>query len=184
MAAPTPRAAIDAGLLVFAPEGTCFPARGNRSLPFLINSRGAGTNLPLRRMIVDGLSACLPTLPEFDVIGGISKAGTVWAAWLAWAGHRPYATVHLDAPRSSGLQRVVEGEVAGRRMLLVDNWIRSGSSLAKAVEVVKQVGAIPIGALAIATDGVAEVGIPLKAIWHIDELLSAADCADNGTQKP
>lgn len=179
MAALSPKAAVDAGLLVLAPAGTRFPARNNRPLPFVIDSRGAGANLPLRTMIVDGLTSCLPGLPPFDVIAGLSKAGVVWAAWLSWLQNQPYATVHLDGPRNSGLQRSVEGDVSGKRVLLIDNWLRTGASVEKAVEIVKRAGATPVGALAIVTDGEAEVdGVALAAVWHIDQLLDAAGLAD------
>jgi orotate phosphoribosyltransferase len=178
MAALSPKAAVDAGLLVLAPAGTCFPARDNRPLPFIIDSRGAGTNLSLRAMIVDGLTSCLPDLPAFDVIAGMSKAGTTWAAWLAWSQNQPYATVHLDGPRNSGLQRSVEGDVSGKRVLLIDNWFRRGASVEKAVEIMKRAGATPVAALAIVTDGEAEVdGVALAAVWHIDQLLDAAGLA-------
>ncbi|MFN3325582.1 MAG: hypothetical protein ACK5AZ_18965 [Bryobacteraceae bacterium] len=177
MKLPSPSAAVRSGLLVFPPAGGAFPGRRGDALPFLIDSRGAGANLRLRRTIVRGLGALASAAPEFNVIGGISKAGTIWAAWLAWAESRPYATVHLDSPRTSGLQRSVEGEVAGKRILLVDNWVRSGESVRSAVDVAIQAGAIPIGALAIVATGEPDVGVPLQAVWDVGQLLAAAQHA-------
>jgi orotate phosphoribosyltransferase len=184
MKIPSILAVIQAGLLVFPPKGNGFPPRNGRPLPFLIDSRGAGTDIPLRNMVVEGLRVRLQDMPQFDVIGGISKAGTIWAAWLAWVEQRPYATVILDPPRQSGLQRAVEGEVAGKRVLLIDNWVRSGASVVKAIDVVTQAGGVAVGALAIVTDGMAAAGVPLQAIWHIDELLCAADKAGKGRARP
>ena len=177
------KTAIDAGLLVFPPGGSSFPARQNRPLPFLIDSRGAGTNLALRKLIVDELTAKLSNVTDFDVIAAIAKAGTIWAAWLAWVANSPYATVHIGGPRSSGLQRAVEGDINCKRVLLIDNWIRSGASMVKAVDVVTQAGATPIGALTIVTDGVADLEIPLNAVWHIDELLATAGVTMAGAQQ-
>jgi orotate phosphoribosyltransferase len=177
MKTPSARAAVQAGLLLFPPGGSAFPGRTGVPLPFLIDSRGAGTNLPLRRTIVRGLRGLAATAADFDVIGGVSKAGTIWAAWLAWAEQRPYATVHLDGPRRSGLQRAVEGDVRGKRILLVDNWVRSGESVRRAAEVAAEAGAVPVGAIAIVATGDPAVGIPLQAVWEVGQLVRAAEQA-------
>lgn len=166
--------AIKAGLLVFAPPGTGFPGRGADSLPFLIDSRGAGTKLELRELVVKGLAAEAAACTPFDVIAGVAKAGTPWGAWLAWAKRLPFANVLLDGPRGSGLQREVEGDVGGRRVALVDNWVRSGASIRQAAEVVKRAGGTPVAVLAIVKTGEPNVGLPVRAIWEIGELLGAA----------
>lgn len=169
-----PAAAVQAGLLVFPPNGGTFPGRGVEPLRFLVDSRGAGANLPLRAMIVEGLCAAAAKSPAFDVVGGVAKAGTIWAAWLAWMEAKPLATVILDGPRSSGLQRQVEGDVAGKRVLLVDNWIRSGVSIDKAADIVAKAGGDPVGVVAIARTGAPPIGLPLQAVWDVEELLAAA----------
>lgn len=169
-----PAAAVKAGLLVFPLNGGAFPGREVEPLPFVIDSRGAGANLPLRVMIVDGLRAAAAKSPAFDVVGGISKAGTIWAAWLAWMEEKPFATVMMDGPRSSGLQREVEGDVAGKRVLLVDNWVRSGASIRRAADIVSKAGGDPVAVIAIAKTGTPPIGLPLHVVWDVEELLAAA----------
>ena len=170
----TAHAAIEAGLLVFPPIGQTFPGRGSAPLAFVVDSRGAGTNLTLRRLIVTGLAAAAHDAPTFDVIAGVAKAGTSWAAWLAWEGQWPCANVLTEGPRASGLQRQIEGGVAGARVLLVDNCIRSGESMRKAVAIVRHAGGQPVAALSIVRTGKPDVGVPVLAVWELGELIAAA----------
>jgi orotate phosphoribosyltransferase len=179
MKMPSAKAAVDAGLLRFPPAGTLFPGRELDPLPFLIDSRGAGADLRLRRLILRGLRTLANTAQPFDVIAGLSKAGTIWGAWLAWAERCPYATVHPDGARRSGLQRAVEGHVESQRVLLVDNWVRSGKSVREAIAQVVESRGLPVGVLAIVTSSEASFEIPLHAVWTTNDLLSAArDCPE------
>lgn len=166
--------AINLGLLKFPPPGEFFPGRGGASKHFVIDTRGAGTILPLRRLIVDEMQAIFRALPPFDVLAGIAKSGTVWAAWVAWANDLPFANVLLDGPRSSGLQREVEGDISGRRVLLVDNWMRSGDSFVRAKEVVLRSGGRPVGGITIVRFSEKEIGLPMESIWELKDLLLIA----------
>jgi orotate phosphoribosyltransferase len=168
--------AIELGLLKFPPPGTVFPSRGsgNTGKAYVIDARGAGSCPELRRIIVEALLEHAAGLPTFDIFAGISKSGTVWAAWCAWAAGYPFANVLLDGPRASGLQREVEGDVTAKRVLLVDNWVRSGDSIAKAADVVTRAGGIPVAALTVVRNGNVNLALPLASAWAIAELLDAA----------
>ena len=168
---------IEAGLLVLPLKGAAFPGRGAEPLPYLVDSRGAGTNLELRRAVVNALHRQVGACAAHDVIAGVSRGGTTWGAWLAWLDNKPYAGVLLDGPRTSGLQREVEGDVQGKRVLLVDNWIRSGESIRKAVEVVRRAGGIPVGVVSIVRTGQPDVGVPVHAAWQISDLVASAEKA-------
>lgn len=134
--------AVRAGLLHFPASGVSLPGRKAGVKDYVINTRGAGALLELRGLIVTALSATALEAPAFDTVGGVAKAGTAWGAWLAWAMDKPFANILLDGPRASGLRREVEGDVAGRRVLIVDNWARSGASLRAAATVVERAGGI------------------------------------------
>lgn len=166
--------AVARGLILFPPAGQTFPGRHGGTKDYVINTRGAGAILELRALIVEQLSRCAESGPEFDVVGGLAKAGTSWGAWLAWVLNKPFANVLLDGARASGLQREVEGDVASLRVLIVDNWTRSGRSLAQGATVVERAGGRCVGGLTVVRHGRAECGLPLQAAWSIGELLSAA----------
>lgn len=178
MSQPASRA-VQLGLLRIAPVGTLFPGRaGGVGTPVIADVRGALSQVQLRRLIVNGLvGALLNTFPDADIIAGIAKAGVPWAALLAWRTRKPAAVVNLDGPRASGLQRQVEGEVDGRRVVLVDNLIRSGASLEAAANVVTAAGGQVVGALTVVGNPGVRLGFPILSLWSLRELLESSYAA-------
>lgn len=167
--------AVRLGLLKFPAPGMTFPGRAaGKPKNYVIDTRGAGMNLKLRELIVSMLMNEFTRLPKFDVLGGISKSGTVWAAWMAWMSHLPFANVLLDGKRESGLQREVEGDVCGLRILLVDNWTRTGNSIRQAADVVGRAGGVAVAAITVVRHSDIELPFPLNSPWTISELLDAA----------
>lgn len=137
------------GLIKFSAE-QLFANRncaGGRS--FLVDSRGTGTNLKLRMMVVNALTEELSNLPEYDVIAGVANSGTQWAGILAFKLNMPFCNI-LKEPRKSGMKRQVEGDINGKKIVLVDDWMNTGGSIITAVETVKAHGGIPVGILLIA----------------------------------
>lgn len=169
-------AAVLLGLLRFAPAGDVFPGRrGAPGVPVLADVRGSLSNMPLRNLIVDELAAILATaFPSAEVVAGVAKAGICWAAMLADRTGLPAAVVNLDGPRGSGLQREVEGDVAGRRVVLVDNLIAFGGSLLQAAKIAGSVGGNVIGAMTIIADPGAALDFEIRSLWTQRELIDAA----------
>ncbi len=170
------RAAVLLNLLRFAPPGRDFPGRnGAPGIPVLADIRGALSNMPLRNLIVHELGAILAKdFAEAEVVSGVAKAGICWAAMLADRAKMPAAVVNLDGPRASGLQRQVEGDVAGRRVLLIDNLIAFGGSLRQAAGVVAGAGGEVIGALTVIADPGAHLEFEIRSLWTQRELIDAA----------
>lgn len=168
------RKALELGLLRFPPAGEFFPARGGGRKLFLTDTRGAGVKLALRKLIVEEMRERLSAFNSFDVVGGLAKSGTMWGAWLSWICELPFANVLLSGPRASGLQREVEGDVTGKRVLLIDNWIQSGSTIRKGQDVIQRAGGTAEGVLVIVRFKKGDLGIPVEAIWELEELLNAA----------
>lgn len=169
--------AVHQGLLKFAVTGEKFPGRNGKSgNTYLLNLRGAISNVPLRGLIVgELLAACKTWHPEVEVIAGVSKAGVPWASMLALTRNCPAAVIHLDGPRASGLQRQVEGDVQGKRCIVVDNVLRSGESICRAIRIAEVAGAHVVGALTIACQG-APPALPVRttSIWTSEKLLESA----------
>lgn len=95
---------------------------------------------------------------EYDAVGGLTLgADPVAAAMLhaaAAQGRRLDAFVVRKAEKAHGLQRRVEGpDVAGRRVLAVEDTSTTGGSVLTAVEALRQAGADVVGVAVIVDRG-------------------------------
>ena len=145
------KSAVAMGIIhVSQPAGSRFPGRnGVPGMPYIFNVRGAPASLKLRKLIVDELVFRFrQNFENAEMIVGLSKAGTIWGGFLAWELKLPVGVVH-DKPRDSGLQRQVEGSVAGRRIILIDNLIDSQRSLVDAARITESAGGKIDGAMAV-----------------------------------
>lgn len=172
---PTPEEIIRLGLLRFAPPGKPFSGRSGNSRDYIVDARGAGSNIKLRSTLVGSLAVLLKQLPPVEVIGGVANSGTIWGGWLAWHLDKPFANILLDGPRASGAQREIEGDVTGKSIVLVDNWARSGRSLQKAADICRRQGATPLGALLLVASGPASLSFPVLSLWRANDLDEAVD---------
>jgi len=148
-------------------------SRSGEQKRYLFDTRGASTNLPLRRLLINDLSAAVRDFQPL-VVGGIAKSGTVWGAWVAWQLDLPFANILLDGPRMSGLQREVEGNIEGHTVLLIDNWVRSGTSLTKAAEVVHRNGGSVCGAVSLVSRENVEANCQLACLYSEESLVKSA----------
>lgn len=169
------RLAVRLGILRIAPNGGEFPGRkGGPGRRYLVDSRGAGSNVRLRNVIVAALAEKFLPLDGITTIVGLAKSGMTWGAWLAQSTGLPYATVLLDGPRAGGLQREIEGDVHGRRTALVDNWVSSGDSLQQAASVVERHGGQVTAAVAVSGRVDSNLPFPVLLAFQLPHLLTAA----------
>src|SRR3954462_5553508 len=141
----------------------------------------------LRRVTLDGEAA--PLVGEvlldltadldFDAVGGLTMgADPVAAAMLhaaAARGKRLDAFVVRKAAKAHGMQRRVEGpEVAGRRVLAVEDTSTTGGSPLEAVEALREAGAAVVGVAVTVERGpaprIAEEGLPYAAAYQLADL--------------
>jgi orotate phosphoribosyltransferase len=115
----------------------------------------------------------------YDAVGGLTLgADPVAAAMLhaATAGGRALdAFVVRKAGKAHGLQRRIEGpDVAGRRVLAVEDTSTTGQSVLSAVEALREHGADVVGVAVIvdrgAGDAVRAAGLDYRAGFRMDEL--------------
>jgi orotate phosphoribosyltransferase len=116
---------------------------------------------------------------DFDAVGGLTLgADPVATAMLHEANRRGRA---LDAfvvrkeGKVHGLQRRIEGpDVAGRRVLAVEDTSTTGSSVLTAVDALKQAGAEVVGTAVIvdrgAGDAVRAAGLDLRSAYTLADL--------------
>jgi orotate phosphoribosyltransferase len=116
---------------------------------------------------------------DFDAVGGLTLgADPVATAMLHAArarGQRLDAFVVRKEGKAHGLQRRIEGpDVAGRRVLAVEDTSTTGGSVLTAVEALREAGADVVGVAVIVERGAAgrveAEGLTYLAAYQLDEL--------------
>lgn len=135
------RALLEIEALIFNPGAPITFKSGIKSPVYVDNRR-----LPFWpaqwRAVIDGFHQMImiENLP-FDVIAGIETAGIPHSAALAYAMHKPSVFVRKQ-PKDHGTQKRVEGgDVAGKRVLLIEDLITTGGSSLSGVEALRAEGA-------------------------------------------
>src|SRR4249920_1734766 len=153
----------------------------------LSSGRRADFYVDLRRVLLSGRTAPLAgrVMLEatadlaYDAVGGLTLgADPVATAMMhaAAAGGRILdAFVVRKTEKAHGLQRRIEGpDVAGRRVLAVEDTSTTGGSVLTAVEALREAGAQVVGVAVIvergARDRVAQRGLPFRAAYELADL--------------
>jgi orotate phosphoribosyltransferase len=153
----------------------------------LSSGREADYYVDLRRVTLDAEAAplvgrvMLATTRDldFDAVGGLTLgADPVAAAMLhaaAAQGRRLDAFVVRKEGKAHGLQRRIEGpDVAGRRVLAVEDTSTTGGSVLTAVEALREAGADVVGVAVVvergAADAVGETGLPYLSAYSAADL--------------
>lgn len=155
----------------------------------LASGREADYYVDLRRVTLDGAAAPLVGSVmrelvadwEFDAVGGLTLgADPVAVAMLhdaARDGGRLDAFVVRKESKAHGLQRRIEGtEVAGRRVLVVEDTSTTGGSVMTAVEAVREAGGEIAGVAVIVDRGtgarerIEAAGLPYRYAVGLSDL--------------
>jgi len=116
---------------------------------------------------------------DFDAVGGLTLgADPVATAMLhvaAARGRRLDAFVVRKADKQHGLQRRIEGpDVAGRRVLAVEDTSTTGGSVLTAVEALREAGAEVVAVAVIVERGAAPTveaaGLQYRAVYQLSDL--------------
>lgn len=155
----------------------------------LASGREADYYVDLRRVTLDGVAAPLVGRVmrdlvadwDFEAAGGLTLgADPVAVAMLhaaASEGERLDAFVVRKESKAHGLQRRIEGtEVAGRRVLVVEDTSTTGGSVLTAVEAVREAGGHIVGVAVIvdrdtgARERIEAEGLPYRAAFSLADL--------------
>jgi orotate phosphoribosyltransferase len=153
----------------------------------LSSGREADYYVDLRRVTLDAEAAplvgrvMLATTRDldFDAVGGLTLgADPVATAMLhaaAAQGRRLDAFVVRKEGKAHGLQRRIEGpDVAGRRVLAVEDTSTTGGSVLTAVDALREAGAEVVGVAVVvergAADAVGGMGLPYLAAYSAADL--------------
>ncbi|MEO7030099.1 MAG: orotate phosphoribosyltransferase [Acidobacteriaceae bacterium] len=118
----------------------------------------------------------------FDVIGGIEAAGIPHSAALGFSMGRPSVFVRKESKEYGTKKRVEGGNVAGKRVLLVEDLVTTGMSSLSGVEALRGEGATVSDCLAIISYNFHEAhekfevaGVRLHALTTFEEVLKIAE---------
>lgn len=153
----------------------------------LSSGREADYYVDLRRVTLDAIAAPLvgQVMLEltadlsYDAVGGLTlgadPVATAMMHQAAARGRRLDAFVVRKAGKAHGLQRRIEGpEVAGRRVLAVEDTSTTGGSVMTAVDALREAGADVVGVAVIVERGagpaIAAAGLPYLAAYSLAEL--------------
>jgi orotate phosphoribosyltransferase len=155
----------------------------------LSSGREADYYVDLRRITLDAQAAPLVGRVmleltadwDFDAVGGLTMgADPVATAMLhaaAATGRRLDAFVVRKEGKAHGLQRRIEGpEIAGRRVLVVEDTSTTGGSPLTALEAVREAGATPVGVATIADrdtgadSKIEAAGVPYRFAYSLQDL--------------
>jgi orotate phosphoribosyltransferase len=153
----------------------------------LSSGQRANWYIDLRRLLLDGRAApvagrvMLDTTESlsYDAVGGLTLgADPVATAMLhaaAARGGKLDAFVVRKSEKAHGLQRRIEGpDVAGRRVLAVEDTSTTGSSVLAAVDALQEAGAEVVGVAVVVERGarakIAERGLPYLPAFELADL--------------
>jgi orotate phosphoribosyltransferase len=153
----------------------------------LSSGQEADWYIDLRRLLLDGRAApvagrvMLDVTADlaFDAVGGLTLgADPVATAMLhaaAARGRKLDAFVVRKTEKAHGLQRRIEGpDVAGRRVLAVEDTSTTGSSVLTAVDALQEAGATVVGVAVVVERGargrIAARGLPYLPAFELADL--------------
>jgi orotate phosphoribosyltransferase len=153
----------------------------------LSSGREADYYVDLRRVTLDAQAAPLvgevmldlTADLEYDAVGGLTLGADPVATAMLHAAHargrRLNAFVVRKSEKQHGLQRRIEGpDVAGRRVLAVEDTSTTGGSVLTAVEALRAAGAEVVGVAVIVERGAAPAieaaGLPYRSAYSAADL--------------
>ncbi len=153
----------------------------------LSSGKEANYYVDLRRITLDSVAA--PLVGEvmldltkdldFEAVGGLTlgadPVATAMMHVAAKSGRQLNSFVVRKAEKAHGLQRRIEGpDVAGKRVLAVEDTSTTGGSVMTAVEALREAGAIVVGVAVIVERGAAplieQAGLQYLAAYQLADL--------------
>lgn len=155
----------------------------------LSSGREADYYVDLRRITLSGLAAPLVGRQlleltadlDYDAVGGLTMGADPIAAAMLHAaaaqGRRLDAFVVRKEAKAHGLQRRVEGpDIAGKRVLVVEDTTTTGGSPLTALAAVRDAGATPVAVATIADrdtgagEKIEAEGVPYRFLYSLQDL--------------
>ncbi|WP_069806942.1 orotate phosphoribosyltransferase [Vulcanisaeta thermophila] len=146
--------------------------------PFYIDMRVTISYPDIYREVVSRFVDLLRGL-DFDKVAGIETAGIPWASMIAYAMGKGLVYVR-KSQKGHGASRLVEGDLrVGDRVVVVDDVVTTGSSIANAINVLRGQGANVVLALAFidreqgGAKAIEKLGVRFRAVFRVTELFNS-----------
>ncbi|MES2014709.1 MAG: orotate phosphoribosyltransferase [Patescibacteria group bacterium] len=133
--------ALDAGGVKFDFEKG-FPFVSGIQAPIYIDTRRVFFEPAIRERAIQGLASRIEQEKlSFDIVAGVESGAIAPAALLASVLGKQFVYVKKK-PKEHGLKRMIEcGDVAGHRVLLIEDMVSTGGSSLNGVQALKDAGA-------------------------------------------
>jgi orotate phosphoribosyltransferase len=155
-AAAVAGALLEAGCVAVRPGSPVTFTSGLRSPVYVDNRRLIFHPGPWRVVVEALVAGVAAELPPAEVVAGVESAGIPHSSAVAYAARLPSVFVR-KGEREHGMGRRIEGgDVAGRRVVLVEDMITTGGSSLAAVEALRAAEADVGRCLAIVSYGFTE----------------------------
>lgn len=175
------RALLEIGAVGFDQQQPITFKSGIKS-PVYVDNRRLPFHPAHWRVVIEGFGMLIErwSIP-FDVIAGIETAGIPHSAALAYTSGKPSVFVRKQAKEHGTRSRIEGGDVAGLRVLLIEDLVTTGSSSLSGVSALREAGAVIEDCLAIISYGFSEAraafdvaSVRLHTLTSFDDILKVA----------
>ena len=171
-------ALLDIGAVGFLPESPITFKSGIRS-PVYMDNRRLSFYPAAWRMVIAGFASIINARAlAFDALGGVALGGVAHCAALAYDSGKPAVFVRKESKLHGRGKRIEGGDVAGLRVLLIEDLVTTGGSSLSGVAALREAGATVTDVCAIvsygfeeATVAFAEAGLRLHTLTNFEEIL-------------
>lgn len=147
------RALVKIGAVGFSMETPITFKSGMKS-PVYVDNRRLPYYPDHWRVVLDGFAALVAEKKlSYDVIAGIETAGIPHSAALGFLLKQPSVFVRKQVKDHGTKSRIEGGNVSGKRVILVEDLVTTGSSSLSGVEALREAGALSTDCLAIVSYG-------------------------------
>ena len=175
------KALLDIGAIGFSPAAPITFKSGIQS-PVYVDNRQLIYHPAAWRSIIAGFRSLIDARRlEYDLIAGVAVGGVPHSSALAFTLEMPSVFIRKESKGHGKSQRIEGGDVAGRRVMLVEDLVTTGGSSLSAVDALRDAGAQVTDALAIVSYGFAEArsafagaDVALHTLTDIETLLELA----------
>jgi orotate phosphoribosyltransferase len=147
------RALLKIGAVGFTPQKPITFKSGIVS-PVYVDNRRLPYYPQQWQIVITGFQHCIETAQmQFDVLAGVAVGGVPHSSALGYLMQRPSVFVRKEAKEHGKGQRIEGGEVDGKRVLLIEDLVTTGSSSLSGIEALREAGAVVDTLLAIVSYG-------------------------------
>lgn len=143
--------------------------------PFYINLKGLIQYPDLMKITIQKTYNLLKNKAQYDVVASIATGGIPFASYFSCLYEIPMAYIRKEK-RYHGTKQALEGNVNGKKVLLIDDVATTGSSLITAINVIRANNGEVEHAVVIvdreqgANEKLSEIGVTLHAILTASQM--------------